>query len=83
MLETDLFPGGIRSHNSNCLVFIDIGRVEITIASTSLSSITNNDLHTINTHAEKLEEERPKITHRNQCRVCYRHGKCMLYSFLL
>ena len=74
----DRFPGGSRSQTFNCLGVPDIEMVDINILSTSVSSMTYDDLHTLNRYEEKVGESISTRTHHNLSRVCYRHGKYML-----
>ena len=77
----NLLPGDGRYHTFYCVGVPEIDIVNITRASTSVPYVTNDDLHTHKRYQEKLEEDRSKKTHQNRCRVCYRHGECILFRF--
>ena len=54
---------------------------EINIISTSVSSITDYDLHMLKRYQEKSGDYEDKRTHRNWCRFCYRYGRLILSGF--
>ena len=60
LLETDLLPGNDRSQSLDRLGLPDIEMLEITRAFTSVSSVTNDDLHTLQRCEEKLGEDGSK-----------------------
>ena len=78
LLKKDPFPGNGRSWTFNRLGMPEIDMGDINRSSTSVPYMANDDLHTLKRCEEKLGEDGSKRTHRNWCRLCYRHGKCTL-----
>ena len=58
-----------------------IDMVEINREYTSISYMTNYDIHILKMYKEKLGEDGSKGIHWNWCIFCYIHGNCMLYRF--
>ena len=76
-----LFTVNIRSKNLGQLGVPDIGIVSIPRAKTSVSYMTNDDIHTLQRYEENLREYGSMRPHWNQCKVCYGHRKCTLSRF--
>ena len=59
----DLFTGYDRSKTLDNFGVPDIKVIDITKSSTSVSSMKNDDLHTLKIYEDKLGEYGSKITH--------------------
>ena len=81
LTETDLLPGYEKSQNLDRFGLPQIDMVDITRAPTSVSTMNNDKLYTLNIYEEKFVEDGSIRTYQNRCIVCYRHGKCRISMF--